>query len=52
MIRYHLYHAARILGDIHAVETGRVPQRIVRRIVYRKAFHLADWLCKLLKVSR
>lgn len=32
-IRNGLYKSGRILGDINAVEKGKIPQRIGRRIV-------------------
>lgn len=47
-----LYRAARLLGDLHAVETGRPVQRLVRRAVYRHSFRTASWLCRLIGVSR
>jgi hypothetical protein len=47
-MRRTLYRAARLLGDLHALETGRMPQRIVRRTVYRHTSRLAAWLCRLL----
>jgi hypothetical protein len=47
-----LYTTSRVLGDLHAVEHHRVPQRIARRIVYKHAFRTAGWLCRLLKVAR
>lgn len=31
-IRTFLYWLARLLGDIRAVETGRIPRRLVRRV--------------------
>lgn len=34
-LRSSLYAAARILGDINAVQKGKVPQRIARKIVGR-----------------
>ncbi len=48
-MRSLLYRAAQLLGDLHAIERGRVPQRIVRRIVYRHANRAARWLTKWLK---
>jgi hypothetical protein len=51
-IRSALYRSARLLGDLHAIERGRFPQRIVRRSIYRHSFHLASFLCRLLGVSR
>lgn len=30
-----LYRLARVLGDVNAVEKGKVPQRVERRIVGR-----------------
>jgi hypothetical protein len=47
-----LYKTARLLGDLHAVEHHRVPQRLVRRVVYKHAFKAAGWLCRLLGVGR
>lgn len=52
MIRRQLYKAASLLGDLHAVEHNRVPQRLVRRVVYRHAFRAAGWLCRVLGVAR
>lgn len=51
-IRGTLYRSARLLGDLHALEHGRVPQRIVRRVVYKHAFKLATAACRLLGVAR
>jgi hypothetical protein len=34
-IRSALYGTARVLGDINAVQKGKVPQRIARRVVGR-----------------
>ena len=31
-IRSLLYTAAKLLGDVQAVKTGKVPERIVRRV--------------------
>lgn len=52
MIRPHPYRAARLLGDLHAAERGRLPQRLVRKVVYRHAFRAASWLCRLIGVAR
>ena len=35
VLRSLLYKAARLLGDVNAVEKGKVPQRVKRRIVGR-----------------
>ena len=51
-LRRLLYRTSSVLGDLHAVERGRIPQRLVRKIVYRHAFRLAGTLCRLLKVSK
>jgi hypothetical protein len=32
-IRTSLYKAARLLGDVNAIEQGKVPRRLVRRVV-------------------
>ena len=34
-VRGFLYSLARFLGDVNAVEKGKVPQRVERRIVGR-----------------
>ncbi len=34
-IRSALYKTAQILGDINAVQKGKLPQRIVRRTLWR-----------------
>ena len=34
-VRGLLYRLARLLGDVNAVEKGKVPQRVERRIVGR-----------------
>jgi hypothetical protein len=34
-VRGFLYRLARFLGDVNAVEKGKVPQRVERRIVGR-----------------
>jgi hypothetical protein len=34
-LRGLLYRLARLLGDVNAVEKGKVPQRVERRIVGR-----------------
>lgn len=51
-MRRTIYKVSRILNDLHAIEHGRFPQRIVRRIVYKHAFRTASWLCRLLGVAR
>lgn len=51
-MRRTLYHAARLLGDLRAIRTGRVPQRIVRRVVWRQTGRLARVITKLLGVAR
>jgi len=40
-LRGILYRLARVLGDVSAVERGRVPQRVERRVVGR-------WTARLL----
>ncbi len=50
--RSALYKSAKLLGDLHAVEHHRVPQRLVRKIIYRHAFRLAGAVCRLVGVSR
>jgi hypothetical protein len=49
-IRSALYRTARRLNDLHALEHGRVPQRLVRRVVYKHSFSLARFICRLLGV--
>jgi hypothetical protein len=49
-LRSTLYWTARRLGDLHALEHGRVPQRIIRKTVFRHSFRLASWVCRLLGV--
>ncbi len=39
-LRGTLYKAARFLGDVQAVEKGKVPRRIVRRVAGRVAGRL------------
>lgn len=34
-VRSLLYRLARLLGDVNAVEKGKVPQRVERRVVGR-----------------
>lgn len=51
-MRRILYHIAHVLGDLHAIEHGRVPQRLVRRVIYRHAFHAAGWLSRAIGVGR
>lgn len=51
-MRRTLYRVARILANLHAVETGRVPQRLARRVIYKHAFRAAGWLSRLLRVGR
>ena len=31
-LRFLLYHFARLLGDVNAIEKGKAPQRVERRI--------------------
>ena len=47
-MRSLLYKTARVLGDLHALETGRLPQRLVRRKIYKHSFRLANFICRLL----
>ena len=45
-VRHSLYRFARLLGDLHAVEAGRVPQRLIRRQIYKRASKAAGWLSR------
>lgn len=45
-VRRLLYHEARLLGDINAIQKNRLPQRILRRLVYRQAGRVARRLIK------
>jgi hypothetical protein len=51
-LRNASYRLARRLGDLHALEVGRYPQRIFRKTVYKHAARSAGWLCRLLGVGR
>jgi hypothetical protein len=51
-LRRTLYRSASLLGDLHAIERGRLPQRIVRKVIYKHAFKAAGWLSRLLGVGR
>lgn len=49
-LRSTLYKLARVLGDINAAEHGRLPQRMVRKFVYRHTLgHTARLLNKILR---
>lgn len=39
-LRNSLYRVARLLGDVNAVQRGKVPQRMVRRATYRSTYRL------------
>jgi hypothetical protein len=45
-LRKTLYRSASLLGDLHAAEKGRLPQRLVRKVVYRHAFSFTRWLLR------
>lgn len=51
-MRRTLYKTARIMGDAKAIATGRFPQRLVRRFLYKRAGRAAGWLSKLIGVGR
>lgn len=51
-LRSLLYTSARALGDLHAIKKGKVPQRVIRRVVYRHSSRVANWVCRKLGVSR
>ena len=39
-------------NDLKALLNGRLPQRVVRKVIYRKSFGLARLVCRALGVSR
>jgi hypothetical protein len=45
--RSSLYRLARALGDVEAVKTGRYPQRVVRKAVYRNTNRATRRLLKI-----
>ncbi len=45
-LRSLLYKAASLLGDANAVVKNRVPQRIVRKQVYKTSSGIAAKICR------
>jgi len=48
----NIYRLLSLRNTARAALKGRLPQRLVRRQIYRGAFHVAGWFSRLLKVSR
>lgn len=46
------YRLLRYRNDVKALLNGRLPQRLIRRTIYRHAFHASSWLATLLGVAR
>jgi hypothetical protein len=46
------YRLLSTLNTLHSIEQGRLPQRLVRKFVYKTAFQTAGRVCRLLKVQR
>jgi hypothetical protein len=47
-----LYHLLSRRNDLKALLKGRLPQRLVRRTIYKHAFRAAGFMSRLLRVSR
>jgi hypothetical protein len=47
-----LYRLLSLHNTIKAAAKGRLPQRLVRRAIYRRSFRAAGWLSRLLRVGR
>ena len=47
-----LYRLLSLRNDLKAAFRGRLPQRLVRKQIYRRSFRAAGWLARLLKVGR
>ncbi len=47
-----LYHLLSRRNDLKALLNGRLPQRIVRRVIYRHAFGLSRMLAAALGCAR
>jgi hypothetical protein len=50
--RHHAYRFLSLMNDLHAVEQGRLPQRIVRKFIYKKAFHTAAAISRAIGVQK
>lgn len=48
----NLYKMLRYRNDLKATLKGRLPQRIVRRAIYRHAFRAAGWVSRVIGVGR
>lgn len=48
----NLYRLLSFHNTVRAALKGRLPQRLVRRTVYRHAFRAAGFVSRLLKVAR
>ncbi len=48
----NLYRLLRYRNDVKALFRGRLPQRLVRRTIYRHAFRAASFVTRLLRVSK
>lgn len=47
-LRSLLYKAAALLGDVNAMQKNKIPQRIVRRQVYKASSNIAGKICRKL----
>jgi hypothetical protein len=48
----NIYHLLSRRNDLKALLKGRLPQRVVRKVVYRRSMNFARLVCRALGVSR
>ena len=48
----NIYHLLSRRNDLKALLKGRLPQRVVRKAVYRHSMNLARLVCRVLGVGR
>lgn len=51
-MKFSAYRLLSRRNDLKALISGRLPQRVVRKFVFRRAFRAASFITRLLKVSR
>jgi hypothetical protein len=51
-MKINLYHLLSRRNDLRSLLRGRLPQRLIRKVVYRHVFRASSFITRLLGVSR
>ena len=51
-MKFNPYHLLSRRNDLKALISGRLPQRVVRKVIWHHTSNVARLLCKALGVSR